>query len=126
MFLQAANSDNLISGGAARFYSDFCHSCAISWGLDIMEDAYSFQLWEQCLIASKIELFQGRVDLHSRRQKELKTTEEQIGGEVKAEEFEVSSKIFFVGVFLFVFMGIMQTGVTQKSISGSMFLHFGS
>lgn len=45
---------------------------------------------------------------------------------MKAEEFEVSSKIFFVGVFLFVFMGIMQTGVTQKSISGSMFLHFGS
>lgn len=59
MFLQAAHSDNLISGGAARFYSDFYHSCAISWGLDIVEDAYRFQLWDQRLIACKIELFQG-------------------------------------------------------------------
>lgn len=45
---------------------------------------------------------------------------------MKAEEFEVSSKIFFVGVFLFVFMGIMQTGVTQNQKWISMFLHFGS
>lgn len=48
MFLQAA------TGGAARFYSDFFHSCAISWGLDIVEDAPWFQLWEQCFISGKI------------------------------------------------------------------------